>query len=675
MSASLTAIVLLAALMHAVWNALIKSSADRLIQLTALNLAAGAAALVLLPFVGLPGRESIPFLLGTTLVEVPPATAPLTVASGQMVFSKAFGENAVLPGGAVTLDFTVTNLDALNGITDIAFMDDLDAALSGLVMASQLSNDCGPAVSGTGVIDFSGGSLAAGASCTISVSLSVPAGAPLGAVVVNTTTELTGKIGILDVSGDPAIDEIQIGSVTFTKAFDGPTTGGGTPKLTFTIKNEDTANAVTNLGFLDDFDAMILGVTSTSGTVNNVCGAGSKIEGANPLVFTNGSLAAGATCSFDVDLLVPATAEPGDYVNTSNLVVNGTVISTATATLTVIAVVNQPPVADAGEVPTLECTSSDGAEVTLDGTGSSDPDDDDLTFSWTAPGITFDDATSATPTATFPLGATTVTLTVDDGNGETDTDEVIITVEDTTAPMITVEGDPIVLWPPNHKYETIDLSAIVTDVTDTCDASVSTGDVAITSTDSDEEEDAQGGGDGNTDDDMVISGDCLSVDVRAERQGSGNGRVYTIHMDVSDASSNVGVASFQVQVPKSKNGSPAVDDGAVYTVTCGSSKTEGNVLTDVSADEETPETFVLHQNYPNPFNPETRIRFGVPETAQVTLVVYDVLGRQVKVLVDGVRKAGTYEAVFEAGNLPSGTYIYRLETPQGSFVQTMLLLK
>ena len=68
MSTSLTAIVVLAALMHAVWNALVKSSADRLIELTALNLAAGAAALVLLPFVGLPGRESIPFLVGTTLV-------------------------------------------------------------------------------------------------------------------------------------------------------------------------------------------------------------------------------------------------------------------------------------------------------------------------------------------------------------------------------------------------------------------------------------------------------------------------------------------------------------------------------------------------------------------------------------------------------------------------------
>ena len=70
MSASLTVVVLLAALMHAVWNALVKSSSDRLIELTALNLAAGTAALVLLPFVGLPGSESIPFLIGTTIVHV-----------------------------------------------------------------------------------------------------------------------------------------------------------------------------------------------------------------------------------------------------------------------------------------------------------------------------------------------------------------------------------------------------------------------------------------------------------------------------------------------------------------------------------------------------------------------------------------------------------------------------
>ena len=56
-------------------------------------------------------------------------------------------------------------------------------------------------------------------------------------------------------------------------------------------------------------------------------------------------------------------------------------------------------------------------------------------------------------------------------------------------------------------------------------------------------------------------------------------------------------------------------------------------------------------------------------------MVFDVLGRQISVLADGTREAGTHEVVFDAGELPSGTYLYRLETPQGSFVRTMLLAK
>ena len=91
--------------------------------------------------------------------------------------------------------------------------------------------------------------------------------------------------------------------------------------------------------------------------------------------------------------------------------------------------------------------------------------------------------------------------------------------------------------------------------------------------------------------------------------------------------------------------------------------------------QEVPTEFALESNYPNPFNPQTTIRFSVPESAQVRLIVYDVLGRQVRVLVDGTREAGTHEVVFEAGNLPSGTYLYRLETPAGSFVQMMQLMK
>ena len=90
---------------------------------------------------------------------------------------------------------------------------------------------------------------------------------------------------------------------------------------------------------------------------------------------------------------------------------------------------------------------------------------------------------------------------------------------------------------------------------------------------------------------------------------------------------------------------------------------------------ELPSAYALMQNYPNPFNPSTEIGFTLPESANVRLAVYDVLGRQVQLLIDGTMEAGTHEVLFDASDLPSGTYLYRLETPQGSVVRTMLLAK
>jgi Secretion system C-terminal sorting domain len=94
---------------------------------------------------------------------------------------------------------------------------------------------------------------------------------------------------------------------------------------------------------------------------------------------------------------------------------------------------------------------------------------------------------------------------------------------------------------------------------------------------------------------------------------------------------------------------------------------------DALADPGIPEAWMLEQNYPNPFNPVTTIRFGVPETRQVRVAVYDLLGREVAVLVDGVLEAGAHEVVFDAGQLPSGAYFYRLES-QGPPATRMLLL-
>ncbi len=81
--------------------------------------------------------------------------------------------------------------------------------------------------------------------------------------------------------------------------------------------------------------------------------------------------------------------------------------------------------------------------VSLDGTSSEDPDEDGLTYQWSAPGITFDDSTSVTPSATFPFGTTTVTLVVNDGTLDSESDTVDVTIEDTTDPTPSAALVPI----------------------------------------------------------------------------------------------------------------------------------------------------------------------------------------------------------------------------------------
>ena len=83
----------------------------------------------------------------------------------------------------------------------------------------------------------------------------------------------------------------------------------------------------------------------------------------------------------------------------------------------------------------------------------------------------------------------------------------------------------------------------------------------------------------------------------------------------------------------------------------------------------------LDQNYPNPFNPTTNIEFRIADFGFATLKVYDVLGREVATLVNETKVPGNYEVKFNAANLPSGIYFYRIQA--GSFVEAkkMILLK
>ncbi len=104
----------------------------------------------------------------------------------------------------------------------------------------------------------------------------------------------------------------------------------------------------------------------------------------------------------------------------------------------------------------------------------------------------------------------------------------------------------------------------------------------------------------------------------------------------------------------------------------------GEKINDVVIEDkntEIPGSFNLFQNYPNPFNPSTTIRFSLPKQTELRINVYNILGELVKTIAEGVYEAGVYKVNFDAKNLTSGTYIYRIEN--GDFIQAkkMLLIK
>ena len=91
-------------------------------------------------------------------------------------------------------------------------------------------------------------------------------------------------------------------------------------------------------------------------------------------------------------------------------------------------------------------------------------------------------------------------------------------------------------------------------------------------------------------------------------------------------------------------------------------------------DVDLPAAFDLHQNHPNPFTGATSIRFTLQENSQVRLSVYDLLGREVERVLDNTREAGSHTIQFNAGDLPSGTYLYRLDTKEGTRMRMMVVL-
>ncbi|OFW04796.1 MAG: hypothetical protein A3H96_10300 [Acidobacteria bacterium RIFCSPLOWO2_02_FULL_67_36] len=201
---------------------------------------------------------------------------------------------------------------------------------------------------------------------------------------------------------------------------------------------------------------------------------------------------------------------------------------------------NAAPTANAGPDQTVECAGCAGTPVTLDGSASTDPDGDLLSYAWrNAEGTVV--GSGAQLATSVPPGTHTFTLTVTDGDGATSSDTVDVTVQDTAGPEVTrATAAPATLWPPDGRVVPV---SITVDATDACDASVSCRIVAARSSES---ETVRGAG--NRAPDVEITG-VLTLQLRAERSGSGPGRIYTATIECQDAAGNVSTRDVQVRVP------------------------------------------------------------------------------------------------------------------------------
>ena len=224
----------------------------------------------------------------------------------------------------------------------------------------------------------------------------------------------------------------------------------------------------------------------------------------------------------------------------------------------VVTNVNQTPTANAGP----DQTRNELTLVTLDGSGSNDPDLDALSYIWTqtgGPSVSLTGANTPSPTFTAPeVGAggalLTFQLVVNDGHASSAADTVQIVIQNVNDPPVCTlaQASPNLLWPPNHTMVPVS----ITGVTDPNNHAVTFTFTSVT-----QDEPINGLGDGDMSPDAAVSGNQILL--RAERAGTGNGRVYVVHFTATDAEGAHCSGTVRVSVPHSKK-DPAIEGPQLY---------------------------------------------------------------------------------------------------------------
>jgi uncharacterized repeat protein (TIGR01451 family) len=261
-------------------------------------------------------------------------TATLTVVDPPTI-TKSFGAPSIALNGTTSLDLALANPNATTALTGVSFTDTLPA---GLTAPNGTTATCGGslAITGSNTLTFTGGTLAAGASCTITVTVT---GATAG--VKNNTT---GAVSANESGAGAASNTATLTVVdppTITKSFGAPSIAlNATTSLDLALANPNATTALTGVSFTDTLPA---GLTAPNGTTAT-CGGSLAITGSNTLTFTGGTLAAGATCTISVTVTGATSGVKNNTTGAVSANESGAGAASNTATLTV-ASANSPTIA------------------------------------------------------------------------------------------------------------------------------------------------------------------------------------------------------------------------------------------------------------------------------------------------------------------------------------------
>jgi len=283
-------------------------------------------------------------------------TATLTVASPATI-AKSFSPTNIALGGNSTLSFTITNPNAGLSLTGLAFSDALP---SGLQVASTptATNTCGgtfTATSGATSVSLSGGTVASGSSCGLSVNIT---GTTAG-VKNNTASAVTSNEGGTGATSNTATLTV-VSPPTISKAFGAASIPlNGTTSLTFTINNPNATSALSGVGFSDSLPAGFV-VASPSG-LSSTCGGTTSAAGAS-ISLSGGSVAAASSCALSINVTGTSVGIKNNTTGPVTSHEGGTGTTSNTATLTVV---GPPTISKAFAASTLQLTFSTNLSFTV----------------------------------------------------------------------------------------------------------------------------------------------------------------------------------------------------------------------------------------------------------------------------------------------------------------------